>query len=52
MATLAQAWLLAQAGVTALVAGPRRPEHVRTALAASELRLAPGEADEIAALFP
>jgi aryl-alcohol dehydrogenase-like predicted oxidoreductase len=50
--TLAQAWLLAQPQVTALVAGPRRPEHVRTAVAASGLRLAPAEADEIAALFP
>jgi aryl-alcohol dehydrogenase-like predicted oxidoreductase len=50
--TLAQAWLLAQPQVTALVSGPRRPEHVRAAVAASGLRLAPAEANEIAALFP
>jgi aryl-alcohol dehydrogenase-like predicted oxidoreductase len=52
MATLAQAWLVAQPNVTALVAGPRRPEHLRTAVAAaSELRLTRGEADELAGLF-
>lgn len=33
-ATLAFAWLLAQPGVTAVVAGPRRPEHLAPALAA------------------
>jgi aryl-alcohol dehydrogenase-like predicted oxidoreductase len=31
-ATLALAWLLAQPGVTAVVVGPRRPEHLQPAL--------------------
>jgi aryl-alcohol dehydrogenase-like predicted oxidoreductase len=50
-ATLAHAWLLAQPGLTALVAGPRRPEHVETVVAATELRLSPAEAGELASLF-
>ena len=33
-ATLAFAWLLEQPGVTAVVVGPRRPEHLQPALAA------------------
>jgi aryl-alcohol dehydrogenase-like predicted oxidoreductase len=33
-ATLAYAWLLGQPGVTAVVVGPRRPEHLAPALAA------------------
>jgi aryl-alcohol dehydrogenase-like predicted oxidoreductase len=52
MGTLAHAWLLAQPDLTALVAGPRRPEHVRAVAAAAELRLSSAEADELAALFP
>ena|SRR5438874_6497491 len=51
-ATLAQAWLLAQPHVTAVIAGPRRPEHLRFAAAAVELGLTRTEADELAALFP
>ena len=45
-ASLAMAWLLAQPQVTAVVLGPRRPEHLRPALDALELRLAPGEVDD------
>ena len=52
MGTLAHAWLLAQPGVTALVAGPRRPEHVRAAAAAAEVQVSPDDAAELAALFP
>jgi aryl-alcohol dehydrogenase-like predicted oxidoreductase len=52
MGTLAQAWLLAQPDVTAFVAGPRRPEHLEAVVGATEVRLSPQEADEIAALFP
>jgi len=51
-ATLAQAWLLAQPQVTAVIAGPRRPEHLHVASAAVELGLTRTEADELAALFP
>jgi aryl-alcohol dehydrogenase-like predicted oxidoreductase len=50
-ATLAQAWLLAQPHVTAVIAGPRRPEQLRAALSAVELGLTRAEADELAALF-
>ena len=51
-AALAIAWLLAQPDVTAVVVGPRRPEHLDAATAALELELSPSEADELAALFP
>jgi aryl-alcohol dehydrogenase-like predicted oxidoreductase len=51
-ATLAFAWLLAQPDVTAIIVGPRRPEHLEPALRALELELSQGEADELAALFP
>ena len=37
--------------MTAVVVGPRRPEHLDPALAALELRLAPAERDELAELF-
>ena len=52
LGTLAHAWLLAQPDLTAFVSGPRRPEHVRAAAAAAEVRLSQDEADELAALFP
>lgn len=51
MATLAFAWLLAQPQVTAVVAGPRRPEQLDPALEAVALRLSPPEADAIGKLF-
>ena len=50
-ATLALAWLLTRPNVTAIVVGPRRPEHLEPARAALDLRLAAAEADELAALF-
>jgi aryl-alcohol dehydrogenase-like predicted oxidoreductase len=50
-ATLALAWLLAQPQVTAVVVGPRRPDHLEPALRALEHGLTPAEADELAALF-
>jgi aryl-alcohol dehydrogenase-like predicted oxidoreductase len=50
-ATLAIAWLLAQPQVTAVVVGPRRPEHLEPAIRALELHLSREEADELAALF-
>ena len=51
MATLAFAWVLADARVAGIVVGPRRPEHLRPALAAHGLRLSEPEREEIAALF-
>jgi aryl-alcohol dehydrogenase-like predicted oxidoreductase len=50
-AALAFAWLLADPRVTAIVLGPRRPDHLRPALEALELELTPAERDELAALF-
>lgn len=50
-ATLALAWVLGQPGVTAAVVGPRRPDHLRPALAALKLDLSPAERDEIASFF-
>jgi aryl-alcohol dehydrogenase-like predicted oxidoreductase len=50
-ATLALAWLLAQPHVTAVVVGPRRPDHLEPALRALEHGLSPGEAAELATLF-
>ncbi len=51
MATLALAWLLGDPRVTAVVAGPRRPEHLAPARAALELELPQEERDRLAALF-
>ncbi len=48
-ATLALAWLFAQPGVTAVVVGPRRPEHLQPALAALEMAV---DAAAIGASFP
>jgi aryl-alcohol dehydrogenase-like predicted oxidoreductase len=50
--TLALAWLLADPRVTAVVLGPRRPEHLEPALAAADVRLSPAERDELASFFP
>jgi len=50
-ATLAFAWLLAHPHVTALVAGPRRPDQLRPALDALELDLSPPERAQLTALF-
>ena len=50
-AALAIAWVLSHPQVTAVVVGPRRPEHLESALAALDLRLTPQERDELGALF-
>jgi aryl-alcohol dehydrogenase-like predicted oxidoreductase len=51
MATLAFAWLFASADVTAVVVGPRRPEHLEPAQRALELELTPAERAELVAFF-
>jgi aryl-alcohol dehydrogenase-like predicted oxidoreductase len=48
-ATQALAWLLAQPGVTAVVVGPRRPEHLAPAFAALDAHV---DVDALSALFP
>ena len=50
-ATLAFAWLLSNPDVTAVVIGPRRPEHLRPALDALDLELADDERAALAGLF-
>jgi len=52
MATLAFAWLLAQGHVTAVIAGPRRPEHLAPPVLALDVKLEADEAAALAALFP
>jgi aryl-alcohol dehydrogenase-like predicted oxidoreductase len=50
-AALAIAWVLGHPQVTAVVVGPRRPEQLATALAATELELTPQERADLARLF-
>jgi aryl-alcohol dehydrogenase-like predicted oxidoreductase len=49
--TLAVAWLLAQPTVAAVVVGPRRPEHLESAVRGADTPLSKAEADELAGLF-
>jgi aryl-alcohol dehydrogenase-like predicted oxidoreductase len=48
MATLAFAWLFSRPDVTAVVVGPRRPEHLEPASRGLDLELGGDERDEIA----
>jgi aryl-alcohol dehydrogenase-like predicted oxidoreductase len=48
---LALAWLLADPRLTAVVVGPRRPEHLEPALAALELSLSEADRAELGRLF-
>jgi aryl-alcohol dehydrogenase-like predicted oxidoreductase len=50
-ATLALAWVLHNPLVTAVIVGPRRPEHLEPARRALELRLSEAERAELGALF-
>src|SRR6266508_3606116 len=50
-ATLALAWLLSNPAVSAVVVGPRRPEHLQPAREALDLHLSEDERDEIASFF-
>lgn len=50
-ATLAFGWLLAEPRVTAVVVGPRRPEHLAPALAALEHPLDAVHHAELSELF-
>jgi aryl-alcohol dehydrogenase-like predicted oxidoreductase len=51
VAALAQAWVLAVPGVSGLVAGPQRPEHVAASVTAAEMVLAPRQQAELGELF-
>ena len=50
-AALALAWLLADPRVTAVVVGPRRPEHLEPALLALERPATAGECEQLARVF-
>jgi aryl-alcohol dehydrogenase-like predicted oxidoreductase len=50
-ATFALAWVLENPLVTAVIVGPRRPEHLEPVRAALELRLSEAERDELGGLF-
>jgi aryl-alcohol dehydrogenase-like predicted oxidoreductase len=52
MPTLAVAWLLTDPRVTAVVVGPRRPEHLAPARTALDVELSAADRDELASLFP
>ena len=52
MPTLAFAWLLADPRITAVVIGPRRPDHLDPAIVALNVELSPVERDELASFFP
>jgi aryl-alcohol dehydrogenase-like predicted oxidoreductase len=51
IATLALAWVLSHPQVTAVVVGPRRPDHLEPARRALDLPLTGRERDELAGLF-
>jgi aryl-alcohol dehydrogenase-like predicted oxidoreductase len=51
MAALALAWTLSHPGVSGIVVGPRRPDHLDPALQALELELSQGERAELASFF-
>jgi aryl-alcohol dehydrogenase-like predicted oxidoreductase len=50
-AALAIAWVLAQPGVTAVVVGPRRPEHLDAAIEAIEISRSTQDLDELGRIF-
>ena len=50
-AALAIAWVLAQPGVTAVVVGPRRPEHLDAAIEAIEVSRSAQDLDELGRIF-
>jgi aryl-alcohol dehydrogenase-like predicted oxidoreductase len=51
MATLAYAWLFSNPDVTAIVVGPRRPDHLEPARRGLALELSQEERNELASLF-
>lgn len=51
MASLAMAWVLANPQTTAIVTGPRRPEHLDLAKAALDIEISETERSELAAIF-
>ncbi len=51
MAVLAMAWALSHARTSAIVIGPRKPDHLDVAREALEIRLTAAQRDELAALF-
>ena len=52
MTTLAYAWVLGEPRVTAMLIGPRRPEHLSAAVDALELELSQAQRAELTGCFP
>ena len=52
LAQLAIAWVIHQEGVTSVLAGSNKPEHVRANCVAAELELSDGVLSELEALIP
>jgi 1-deoxyxylulose-5-phosphate synthase len=50
-ADVAYAWVLGEPRVTAILVGPRQPEHISRAVDALRVRLTTTERDELAGLF-
>lgn len=51
MGALAMAWVLSHPQTTAIITGPRKPEHLATAKAASAIDLSDDERDTLSGLF-
>ena len=52
MAALAMAWALSHPLTTAIIIGPRKPQHLEPAREALQIKLTGAERDELVALFP
>jgi aryl-alcohol dehydrogenase-like predicted oxidoreductase len=51
MTTLAYSWVIGEPRVTAVLIGPRRPEHLTAAVCALDLELSPAQRAELGAFF-
>lgn len=51
MGALAMAWVLSHPQTTAIITGPRRPEHLKLAAAALDIELSPDEREALSKLF-
>jgi aryl-alcohol dehydrogenase-like predicted oxidoreductase len=51
MGALAMAWVLSHPQTTAIITGPRKPEHLDTANAAQDIALSEAERNQLSGLF-
>lgn len=52
MTAIAYAWVIGEPRVTAMLIGPRRPEHLTAAARGLELQLSPAQRTELSGFFP